>query len=90
MKFYALRHFPWKENNEDNEAIPKLDFFNSKIYINAKKVMLKGDPTDCPVQNNWNGIQTLTLTFYKEPKHNNSKENTECSFKRQLTSVNTK
>ena len=65
IKFYASRHFPWKENNEDNEAISKLDFFNSKIYINAKKVYVEGRPY-CPVQNNWNGILTLTLTFYKE------------------------
>ena len=34
-----------EEIMEDNEAISKLDFFNSKIYINAKKVILKGDPT---------------------------------------------
>ena len=65
LKFHALRHFPWEENNEDNEVISKLDFFNSKIYINAKKVYVEGRP-HCPVQNNWNGILTLTLTFYKE------------------------
>ena len=54
-----------EEIMEDNEAISKLDFFNSKIYINAKKVYVEGRPY-CPVQNNWNGILTLTLTFYKE------------------------
>ena len=59
---------------EDNEAISKLDFFNSKIYINAKKVILKGDPSTAR-QWTQDWYSNFDFDILQRTKHNTTWEN---------------